>query len=72
MKTKLLCQVYDEWNERAIEANGELEKMYVELNFPFCKNDNINPTTHLNNSKLHLNTRGSLLLQKKFPKFLKF
>ena len=67
-----LCQRGDEWNERAIEVNGELEKMCVELNFPFCKNDNINPTTHLNNSKLHLNTKGSRLLQKKFSKFLKF
>ena len=49
----------DEWNNKANELNGRLMLMCKERNISFLSYDeSIDPSKHLNKSKLHLNSTG--------------
>ena len=53
----------DEWNNKAELVNNHLKKMCKSANIDFIDNNkNFNPKKHLNNSKLHLNDKGSYKL----------
>ena len=60
----------DEWNSKASEVNGFLKSMCSNANIDFISHENINPKRHLNNSRLHLNTKGSSILQGNFLKYI--
>ena len=50
----------DEWNNKAELVNNHLKKMCKSANIDFIDNSKkFNPKKHLNNSKLHLNDKGS-------------
>ena len=50
----------DKWNNKVCEVNSCLKSLCDEMKIDFMDNSkNINPRRHLNNSKLHLNTKGS-------------
>ena len=53
-----------------IKVNKELAKMCKREKFQFLKHSNINPKTHLNKSKVHLNRNGSIKLGKNFVNFI--
>ena len=48
----------DNFNIKAMEVNKELSKMYGKQKLLFLSHSNINPKTHLNRSKFHLNRNG--------------
>ena len=53
----------DEWNNKAELVNNHLKEMCKFANIDFIDNSkNFNPKKHLNNSKLHLNDKGSYKL----------
>ena len=53
----------DEWNNKAELVNNHLKEMCKFSNIDFIDNsENFNPKKHLNNSKLHLNDKGSYKL----------
>ena len=53
----------DEWNNKAELVNNHLKEMCKFGNIDFIDNSkNFNPKKHLNNSKLHLNDKGSYKL----------
>ena len=53
----------DEWNNKAELVNNHLKEMCKSANIDFIDNSkNFNPKKHLNNSKLHLNDKGSYKL----------
>ena len=50
----------DEWNNKAELVNNYLKEMSKPANIDFIDNSkSFNPKKHLNNSKLHLNDKGS-------------
>jgi len=67
-----ICQRGDDFNSKAMDVNKELKGMCVEHNFFLCNNENIKPSFHLNRSNLHLNTKGSRILQNKFLNILRY
>ena len=53
----------DEWNNKAELVINHFKKMCKSANIDFIDNSkNFNPKKHLNNSKLHLNDKGSYKL----------
>ena len=58
----------DNFNIKAMEVNKELSKMCDKETLLFLSHSNINPKTHLNKSKLHLNRNG----YEKFGEICKF
>ena len=61
----------DNFNNKAMEVNKELLKLCEKENLLFIDNSNINPKTHLNGSKIHLNPKGDEKLGKNFVNFIK-
>ena len=62
----------DKWNNKVCEVNSCLKSLCDEAKIDFIDNSkNINPRRHLNNSKLHLNTKGSGKLLQNFVNFFK-
>ena len=59
----------DNFNIKATEVNKELSKMCNKEKLLFLSQSNINPKTHLNKSKLHLNRNGYETLSKNFVNF---
>ena len=54
----------DEWNNKAQEVNSFLKNMCTNIDIDFIDNTKvINARKHLNNSKLHLNLKGSVKLR---------
>ena len=49
----------DALNEKAMKVNEILEELCNKCNIGFIDNGNIDPETHLNKSKLHLNVNGT-------------
>ena len=60
----------DNFNNKVIEVNKELEKMCNKEKLKLIKHDNINPKAHINKSKVHLNRNGYLKLGKNFANFI--
>ena len=60
----------DNFNNKVIEVNKELEKMCNKEKLKLIKHDNINPKAHINKSKVHLNRKGYLKLGKNFANFI--
>jgi len=62
----------DEWNEKASQVNDNLRSLCIENEIDFIDHTNtINCRKHLNNSKLHLNPKGTQKLSNNFLEFIK-
>ena len=62
----------DKWNNKVFEENLYLKKLCDDAKIDYLDSSiNINPRRHLNNSKLHLNTKGSGKLLQNFVTFIK-
>ena len=62
----------DKWNNKVFEVNSCLKKLCDDAKIDYLNSSiNINPRRHLNNSKLHLNTKGSGKLLQNFVTFIK-
>ena len=55
---------------KAKEVNGLLQRSCNERNIPFIDHGNIDPSHHLNRSKLHLNKKGTKLISKTFTRHI--
>ena len=61
----------DELNNKENEVNWHLVLMCKEKNISFLPHDeNIDPSKHLNESKLHLNSTGIKIFAESFSRFL--
>ena len=56
----------DSLNGKATEVNKLLKQICISKNLKFIDNSNIDPSIHLNCSRLHLNDRGNTLLANNF------
>ena len=61
----------DNWNNKVMEVNSYLEDLCERNDIPFISNTTINPEKHLNNNRLHLNSKGSNKLRDNFVRYLK-
>ena len=62
----------DQWNNKVRDVNDSLACMCENDNISFIDNSgSIDPRKNLNNSKLHLNVKGSDKLQDNFARYLK-
>ena len=62
----------DKWNNKVFEENSCLEKLCDDAKIGYLDSSiSINPRRHLNNSKMHLNTKGSGKLLQNFVTFIK-
>ena len=61
----------DNFNNKAMEVKKELCKMCEREKIFFVDNSNINPKTHLNGSKVHLNRNGDVKLGNNFVNFIR-
>ena len=61
-----IVQRRDKLNDKGKQVNQLLQSSCISKNFHFIDNSNINPEYHLNNSGLHLNTRGTYTLGSNF------
>ena len=62
----------DQWNSKVREVNDCLARLCTNENISLIDHSrSIDPRKHLNNSKLHLNIRGSNKLQDTFVKYVK-
>ena len=66
-----LCPRGDEYNDKATKVNEHLESICNSRNIGFMKNENIDATRHLNNSKLHLNRKGDAILASNIRNIIK-
>ena len=55
---------------KAKEVNELLQRSCNERNIPFIDHENIDPSHHLNRSKLHLNKKGTKLISKTFTRYI--
>ena len=61
----------DDMNNKANEVNRRLVLMCKERNISFLSHDeSIDPSKHLNESKLHLNSNGIKIFAENFSRFL--
>ena len=61
----------DQWNNKAEQVNSHLKEMYSSVDMDYIYHfKNFNPKRHLNNSKLHLNEKGSWKLKNVFVNYL--
>ena len=61
----------DKWNNKVFEVNSCLKKLCDDAKIDYLDSSiNINPRRHLNNSKLHLDTKGSGKLLQNFVTFI--
>ena len=65
-----IFQRNDQWSKKVYEVNKVLLNLCKDVNIPFISHSAIDAKRNLNNSKLHLNTRGSRNLQENFVKYL--
>ena len=61
----------DQWSKKVYEVNKVLFNLCKDVSIPFISHSAIGAKRNLDNSKLHLNTRGSRKLKKNFVKYLK-
>ena len=62
----------DQWNNKVREVNDSLARMCENNITSFIDNSrSIDPRKNLNNSKLHLNVKGSNKLRDNFVRYLK-
>ena len=62
----------DKWNNNVFEVNSCLKKLCNDAKTEYLDSGiNIKPRRHLNNSKLHLNTKDSGKLPQNFVTFIK-
>ena len=61
----------DNWNNEVMEVNSYLKDLCESNNIPFISHTTINPKEHLNNSRLHLNPKGSKKFRDNFVRYLK-
>ena len=61
----------DQWSKKVYKVNKILLNLCKDVNIPFISHSAIGAKRNLNNSKLHLNIRGSRKLQENFVKYLK-
>ena len=62
----------DQWNNKVREVNGCLARLCTNENISLIDHSrSIDPRKHINNSKLHLNIRGSNKLRDNFVKYVK-
>ena len=61
----------DQWSKKVNEVNKVLLNFCKDVNIPFISHGAIDAKKNLNNSKLHLNIRGSRKLQENFVNYLK-
>ena len=61
----------DQWSKKVYEVKKVLLNLCKDVNIPFISHSAIDAIRNLNNSKLHLNIRGSRKLQENFVKYLK-
>ena len=62
----------DQWNNKVREVNDSLARIRENDNISFINHSrSIDPRKNLNNSKLHLNIKGSNNLQDNFVRYLK-
>ena len=61
----------DNWNNKVMEVNSYLKNFCESNDIPFISNTTINPKKHLNNSHLHLSSKGSSKLLDNFVWYLK-
>ena len=61
----------DQWSKKVYEVNKVLLNLFKDVNIPFISHSAIGTKRNLDNSKLHLNIRGSRKLTKNFVKYLK-
>ena len=61
----------ENWNNKVMEVNSYLEDLCESNDIPFISNTTINPGKHLDNSRLHLNPKGSNKLCDNFVRYLK-
>ena len=55
-----IIQRNNQWNNKAEQVNNHLKEMCSSVNMEYIDHfKNFNPRRHLNNSKLHLNEKGS-------------
>ena len=67
----LIAPRADNLNNKANEVNNRLVNMWNQRNIRFINHsDDIQPETHVNDSKVHLNRYGTIVFVKKFTKFL--
>ena len=56
----------DNWNNKVMEVKSYLKDLCERNDIPFISNTTVNPKKHLNNSRLHLNPKGSNKLRDNF------
>ena len=61
----------DNWNNKVMEVNSYLKDLCESIDIIFISNTTINLKKHLNNSRLHLNPKGSNKLRDNFVRYLK-
>ena len=61
----------DQWSKKVYEVNKFLLNLCKDVNITFISQSAIDAKRNLNNSKLHLNIKGSRKLQETFVKYLK-
>ena len=66
-----IFQRNDQWSKKVYEVNKVLLNLCKDVNIPFISDSAIGAKRNLDNSKLHLNIRGSRKLKENFVKYLK-
>ena len=61
----------DRWSKKVNEVNKVLLNLCKDVNIPFISHSATDAKKNLNNSKFHLNIRGSRKFQENFVKYLK-
>ena len=59
------------WSNKVMEVNSYIKDLRESNDVSFFSNTTINSKKHLNNSRLHLNPKGSSKLQDNFVRYLK-
>ena len=61
----------DNWNDKVMEVNSYSKDLRESNDIPFISNTTTNTMKHLNNSRLHLNSKGSNKLCDNFFNYFK-
>lgn len=65
-----IVQRNDALNRKGLAVNDYLKQKVQQHEISYINNDNINPKMHLNNSRLHLNANGTVILANNFMDFI--
>ena len=52
----------DNWNNKVMEGDSYIKDLCESSDFLFISNTTINPYKHLNNNRLYLNSKGSMII----------